>query len=208
MTFDKRYQVSVTFFTVQTFPKCVDAAICRISLLFNHIYINTFICSFVRNSYVHKTLIPEIDRFGVWVCLLALPAPRVSCFFQLPRTTTQTRFTGVLEATGCSTLSSRSMTTLCFPGRVFPVTAATRSTSFTRALLSGSSSTQTPLLFSGHRRSGAMITAVTQSCRVRAELWKLSASSWVSFIWNVCSNRSYVLLFFWVVIVFWSAAAD
>ena len=108
---------------------------------------------------------------------MALPAPRVSCFFQLPRTTTQTRFTGVLEATGCSTLSSRSMTTLCFPGRVFPVTAATRSTSFTRALLSGSSSTQTPLLFSGHRRSGAMITAVTQSCRVRAELWKLSASS-------------------------------
>ena len=24
--FDKRYQVSVTFFTVQNFPKCVDAA--------------------------------------------------------------------------------------------------------------------------------------------------------------------------------------
>ena len=61
---DKRYQVSVTFFTVKNFLNCADAAICRISL-FNHIYINTFICSFVRDSYVHKTLIPEIDRFGV-----------------------------------------------------------------------------------------------------------------------------------------------
>ena len=62
--------------------------------------------------------------------------------------------------------------TLCFSGRVFPVTAAIRSTSFTRARLSGSSAARVSHFSSDRRRLGAIISAATQHCRIRADVWR------------------------------------
>ena len=67
--------------------------------------------------------------------------------------------------------------TLCFSGHVFPVTAAIRSTSFTRARLSGSSAARVSHFSSDRRRLGAIISVATQHCRIRADVWGRNATS-------------------------------
>ena len=62
--------------------------------------------------------------------------------------------------------------TLCFSGRVVPVTSAIRSGSFTRARLSSSSAARVSQLSSGRRRLAAVKSAATQHCRIRADVWR------------------------------------